>query len=756
MCTKNAGQVAGAGALAYRAWRQHDNARALAIDSPNGIQEARFVEIGGIEQWVQIRGRDRANPVVLILAGGPGNSLVPLTPVFQAWEHAFTVVQWDQRGAGKTYGRNGIDEGPMTIDRMRRDGIELTRYLLQHLEQEKLVLLGHSWCTVLGVPMVKSRPDLYSAYIGTGQVVAKEEKEEILYASLMEEVRAAHDEDDLSALEAIGAPPYETQEELLVEREVSERYDTPAERHLESDMTPVVLFAPDYSLLDIRALLAGSKFAGDTMYREILGYDTRSLGARFDVPFFVFNGDHDRVTPAPLARDYFETIEAPHKEFVVLEGGGHSALLTMPDVFLAKLVARVRPLVAAGSDRERANRGALARSRQELVESGQESFHVLVLKIAHRGDPEDLVLQRPLSGVDHEAALLQPVVKLAVADAFRQTEGADHRRSITFREQRLDAEPCEPQLHDAGELRIARASCVHSTGFLELVQRLLEREEDVHRRREGRRAAALRVSVAEEIEIEARRVALACIEQIAPGEHERNAGRSVQALVRSRGQRDQVPFLEEQLFCPEARDCIEKQGAPRASAELAQRRDVVEPTAARFVVDGEDVGHVVVGLDRARDALDVDGLEPARTDDEGPLAGRVEHRRHSLAVDAVRGHERPARPRREALQHSFDGSGSRSGKTDRLVAGRRCGIDAREAPSHVSKQHRELRFAVTQVFTRQGRPNAVAEGDRPRVQENRGSRHRTPTRWARRRCATSRGGIVGRGGTRSTPARIGA
>jgi pimeloyl-ACP methyl ester carboxylesterase len=339
--------VLGASALTYRAWRQHETAQLLAIDTSRGIREASFVRLGGIDQWVQIRGEDRNNPVLLILAGGPGNSLVPLTPVFRRWEKLFTVVQWDQRGAGRTYGRNADLEASMTIDRMVDDGLELSRYLLDHLHARKVILIGHSWGTVLGVRMIKARPEMFAAYVGTGQVVAKEEKEEILYARLMEKVRAAHDDDGIAKLDAIGAPPYKTQHDLLIERDVSERYDTEAERNLEATLRPVVLFAPDFSLRDIYTMLQGSKFAGNAIYPEMLTYDARKLGPRFDVPFFIFNGDRDLVTPSDLAKQYFDTIEAPQKDFVVLEGGGHSALLTMPDRFLSELVARVRPLAAA-------------------------------------------------------------------------------------------------------------------------------------------------------------------------------------------------------------------------------------------------------------------------------------------------------------------------------------------------------------------------------------------------------------------------
>lgn len=252
-----------------------------------------------------------------------------------------------QRGVAKTYGRNAEREAPLTIERMVADGIELTEYLREYVRQPEIVLVGHSWGTVLGVMMVKARPDLYAAYVGTGQVVAKEEKEEMLYAAVMEKARAAHDEDGIRKLETIGAPPYKSQDDLLVERGVSERYDIDAERNLEDTLRPVVLFAPDYSLHDIYSLLQGSKFVGNALYAEVLRYDARTLGPRFDVPFFIFNGDKVLVTPIDLAQQYFEAIEAPQKAFVVLDGGGHSAMLTMPDRFLNELVTRVRPLAVA-------------------------------------------------------------------------------------------------------------------------------------------------------------------------------------------------------------------------------------------------------------------------------------------------------------------------------------------------------------------------------------------------------------------------
>jgi pimeloyl-ACP methyl ester carboxylesterase len=339
-----------AGLFSFRAWRQHEVASRLAIRSANGIDEEKFVRIGGIDQFVTVRGEDRANPVILFVHGGPGDSMVPFAELYRPWERYFTVVQWDQRGAGKTFGLYGrTGEGPMTIDRIVRDGIEVAEYLRARLHKKKIVLLAHSWGTVPGIQMVKRRPDLFAAYVGTGQVVAKEEKEEVLYSRTMEKARAAHDRDGIARLRSVGPPPYKSQHDLLVEREVSGRYDVPSERGLRRSLTPVVLYYPGYSLLDIRDFLHAPDYAAGVLYRPQLAYDARKLGRDFALPFFIFEGEADSITPPDLARAYFDAVKAPAKGFVQFRNAGHGAIETMPDEFLSELLKRVRPLaVRAG------------------------------------------------------------------------------------------------------------------------------------------------------------------------------------------------------------------------------------------------------------------------------------------------------------------------------------------------------------------------------------------------------------------------
>src|SRR5580693_659455 len=132
------------------------NARDYAVKAPNGIDEANYVQIGGLEQWITIRGEDRENPVLLLLHGGPGDATNPWGYAgFRTWLKYFTVVQWDQRGAGKTFGRNGAAvASTITIERMVQDGVELAELLSKKLQKEKIVLVGHSWGSILGVFIV--------------------------------------------------------------------------------------------------------------------------------------------------------------------------------------------------------------------------------------------------------------------------------------------------------------------------------------------------------------------------------------------------------------------------------------------------------------------------------------------------------------------------------------------------------------------------------------------------------------------------
>jgi len=333
-----------AGFLLYRSWRQHQNAERLAIHTPHGIQETMFVPLGGIDQWIQIRGEDRNNPVLLFMHGGPGNSESAISALFQPWEKYFTVVMWDQRCASKTFERNGADSCKgMTIRGVANEGVQLAEFLRKHLHHRKIIALGHSWGTIIGVQMIHDRPDLFSAYVGTGQVMSVAEKEPVIYARTMARLEAAHADRDIAKLKTV-YPPYHTREAIGIERDLSDEYDIRPERNLRNDLTETVLFAPDWSLLDIYYFLNSGDYAESASINEVNHFDARNLGPDLKVPSFIFNGAEDAITPTDHAKRYFDFVRAPHKAFVSFPNAGHSAVLTEPDTFLHELVTRVRPI----------------------------------------------------------------------------------------------------------------------------------------------------------------------------------------------------------------------------------------------------------------------------------------------------------------------------------------------------------------------------------------------------------------------------
>ncbi len=190
--------------------------------APETIDEGVFVEINGMQQWITIRGRDSRNPVLLLLHGGPGFPMSMMAPAFAEWEKDFTLVQWDQPGGGATYARNpDRDQGPLTIARYVADGLALTEFLCGRLKTRKIMLLGNSWGTMLGVMMIQRRPDLFAAYVGTSQAVSGPQGAKLGYQLALDAARRRGDSAGVTALERVGPPPYAKLEDLLVRQTYS-------------------------------------------------------------------------------------------------------------------------------------------------------------------------------------------------------------------------------------------------------------------------------------------------------------------------------------------------------------------------------------------------------------------------------------------------------------------------------------------------------------------------------------------------------
>jgi pimeloyl-ACP methyl ester carboxylesterase len=197
-------------ALLYRKYLQHKIAEQRAITSPSGINSLEAVRIGGIDQWIEVRGQNVNNPILLFIHGGPGVAFIPMAGAFQdPWEKYFTVVQWDQRGAGKTYASNDkeLQHRTMNVPQMEQDTIDVVNYLRARFKREKIFVLGHSWGSVLGLWLAREHPELIYAYVGTGQVVNMQQNEAVAYNDALQEARTRYNEQAVKDLESIAPYP---------------------------------------------------------------------------------------------------------------------------------------------------------------------------------------------------------------------------------------------------------------------------------------------------------------------------------------------------------------------------------------------------------------------------------------------------------------------------------------------------------------------------------------------------------------------
>jgi pimeloyl-ACP methyl ester carboxylesterase len=302
-----------------------------------------YVPIGGIDQWIQI-GYGRAGlPVLLYLHGGPGGTSVPAAAAWKPWEEHFAVVHWDQRGAGRTFRKNGeAGCGRLTVDRMVEDGIEVAEFLIGHLQQPKILLVGHSWGSALAVFMLKRRPELFSAFVGTGQLTNMRRNEEYNYRRQLQQAEQRGNQDALQALRTIGPPPYSEFSSLLTLRECTDRLTGGDGDPLQPRPTPI---AADFTAEEVPALQQGAAYSRNELLEELNAIDLPSLGPAFAVPIFFFEGTHDQQTPIELAEEYFSTISAPSKGLVRFAGCHHFVVMNRPDLFLRELLTHVRPLL---------------------------------------------------------------------------------------------------------------------------------------------------------------------------------------------------------------------------------------------------------------------------------------------------------------------------------------------------------------------------------------------------------------------------
>jgi pimeloyl-ACP methyl ester carboxylesterase/membrane protease YdiL (CAAX protease family) len=321
----------------------------LAADGtvlPDSIAEAGYVRLGGVDQWVLIRGARRTNPALVVLHGGPGFSETHFFRRFNApLETSFTVVYWDQRGAGKSFDP-GIPKASMTVERFLADLDELIDHVRGRLDQPTVALFGHSWGSALGALYAARFPRKVSAYIGCEQVGDSVAAERASYAFALGEATRRHDEKALAALRAIGTPPYSASS-LMTERTWVQRLEGQMSVRTLWTLLRGFLACPEYSLRDLPALVRGFRFSLDAMYAEVSRLNLMTLVPALRVPTVFLLARRDRWIPPETSVAYIDALQAPSKQLVWFEASGHEPFVDEPARFNATMRDLVRPLIDA-------------------------------------------------------------------------------------------------------------------------------------------------------------------------------------------------------------------------------------------------------------------------------------------------------------------------------------------------------------------------------------------------------------------------
>ena len=313
---------------------------------PGSIAVMERVELNGSRQWITIRGKNVDNPVLLFLSGGPGGSELPSTRLHLGeLEDHFVVVNWDQPGAGKSY--YAVDIDALTPGRYIADGQALAQYLRQRFDEEKIYLMGESWGTILGIWLVRDYPELFHAFVSSGQMVNTTENDVMGYQLALEYLAKRGDSETVDKLRANGPPPYTDGNLSLTYMAYLGVLNDYMNEHAHGkgkdvDILVDAINEAEYGLFDKVNWLRGLMDVFNVVYPQLADLDFTTQAAELEVPVYFFVGRHDVNAMASLVERYHDVLEAPHKELIWFERSGHPPLYSEASKVIDIVVSQVR------------------------------------------------------------------------------------------------------------------------------------------------------------------------------------------------------------------------------------------------------------------------------------------------------------------------------------------------------------------------------------------------------------------------------
>ena len=315
------------------------------------VSELLALDLNGVRQYVLIRGQNAANPVLLRLHGGPGQAEMAAESVNRDLERDFVVVEWDQRGAGKS-ALSDAGYARLSLGQLVDDTLALSRYLRKRFGTP-LVLMGHSWGSIVGLLAAEKEPSLYCGFISTGQIVNFSKGAAITYAALLDEARRRADAAAVQTLTGLGPPPYADANRRQKYFGLIDTLGVSWHSAVPFDRVGLMLRSPEYSWTEKFAYPAAAQKSFDALFPDLQAVNLEDH-RDFQIPVFFFVGRWDRLAPYELAEHYIQDLRAPQKGIVVFENSAHFPQYEEPARFAAvvrEVWRRLAPSTQTGGSR---------------------------------------------------------------------------------------------------------------------------------------------------------------------------------------------------------------------------------------------------------------------------------------------------------------------------------------------------------------------------------------------------------------------
>ena len=312
-------------------------------DNRDPEKDLTSVNINGDLQWIFVRGNNTQHSVILFLHGGPGFSQMSFASYFyeELAEH-FLVVDWNQRGSGKSYKQTNSEHN-ITFNDYIDDTITLSKWLLKEYQKEKIYLVGHSWGCTLGLYVIKKCPELFSGFIGTGFGVDYQEGEKLSVQYLLDMAKKSK---DLKAIKALGSIKFPITDDtfdsyIRLKSKYMNTYGGYFKKKvsflLRKVIKPMVL-RPIYRVSDYFAMMKGIKAGREVGKKVLLNINIMKDLPILDVPLYFFIGRYDYHTPYEMTKVYYDKVSAPYKEWVWFENSAHSPIFEESEKFSKEII----------------------------------------------------------------------------------------------------------------------------------------------------------------------------------------------------------------------------------------------------------------------------------------------------------------------------------------------------------------------------------------------------------------------------------